>query len=208
MTTTTDVEVQRAISIIRTNFGLPDLIPTVYRLFAEGEPVSVERLASTGGWPVEDVRAELERQPGTDWDDQGRVVGFGVSVRPTPHAFSFDGGTVYGFCATAVLELPIILGRGGVGESTCPATGGRIRVDLTPDRVIQVDPAEAVVSRVRPTEAVADVRAEICDLGNFFSSPEAAADWLTHYPHGQVDPVTTEFAITRRVMSELGWAAP
>jgi alkylmercury lyase len=63
------------------------------------------------------------------------------------------------------------------------------------------------VSTVRPTEAVTDIRAEICNLGNFFNSPEAAADWLTNHPQGHVDPITTEFAITQRVMNQLGWTA-
>ena len=208
MTTITDTDVQRTISTTRANFGLPELIPHLYRLLAEGKPVTVEHVANTGGWPVELVRTELERQPGTDWDDQGRLVGFGVSLRPTPHAFRFDGQTLYGFCATAVLELPIILGRPGAGESTCPTTGLRIRVELAPDRVIRVNPVGAVVSKVRPTEAVSDVRGEICNLGNFFASAEAATGWLKQYPDGQVVPVTDEFAISRCVMGELRWNAP
>lgn len=208
MATATDIEVQRKVAVIRANFALPDLVPQVYRLLAGGEPVTVERLAATGGWPVEDVRAELHRQPGTDRDPQGRIVGFGVSLRPTPHAFRFDDGIVYGWCATAVLELPIILGRGGVGESTCPTTGQQIRVELTPHRVTNIDPPEAVVSKLSPTEAVTDIRADICNLGSFFSSPEAAADWLNDHPQGTVDPITTEFSITQRVMSEVGWTAP
>lgn len=176
MTTVTDIEVQRKVAVIRANFALPDLVPQLYRLLAGGEPVTVERLAATGGWPVEAVRAELDRQPGTDWDEQGRIVGFGVSLRPTPHAYRFDGGIVFGWCATAVLELPIILGRAGVGASTCPTSGRQIRVELTPDWVTHIDPPEAVVSKVSPTEAVTNVRAEICNLGSFFSSPEAVAD--------------------------------
>lgn len=166
----------------------------------------MERLATAGGWPVADVRAELERQPGSEWDEQGRLVGFGVTLRPTPHTFHMDGRTLYGYCATAILELPIILGRAGVGESRCAVTGRRIRVELTPEGVTSVDPPEAVVSKVRPAAAVTDIRAEICNLGNFFSSPEAAADWLAHNPQGTVDPVADEFEITRRAMTELGWA--
>lgn len=175
-------------------------------MLADGEPVTVERLATVGGWPVAEVRAELERQPGTEWDEHGRLVGFGITLRPTPHAFHMDGRTLYGYCATAILELPIILGRAGVGESRCATTGRPIRLDLTPDRVTSVDPKQAVVSKVRPADAVTDIRAEICNLGNFFSSPEAAADWLARNPHGRVDPVADEFEITLRAMSELGWA--
>ena len=208
MTTTIDTQVQRMVSTTRANFALPDMIPVLDRLLAEGEPVSVTRLAAAGGWPVEQVHAQLERQPGTDWDDHGRIAGFAVSLRPTPHTFQFDGRILYGFCATAVLELPIILGRKGVAESTCPATGQQIHVELTPDRILQVDPSEAVVSKVRPAEAVTDVRAEICDLGNFFSSPAAAADWLKHHPDGQVASIADEFTVTQRAMRELGWTAP
>jgi alkylmercury lyase len=33
-----------------------------------------------------------------------------------------------------------MLGRPGVVESVCPATGQPVRVELTPDRVLSVDP--------------------------------------------------------------------
>jgi alkylmercury lyase len=64
-----------------------------------------------------------------------------------------------------------------------------------------------VVSRVRPDSAVADVRAEICALGNFFSSPQAAADWQTHYPHGTLVPIAEDFDVNRQAMIVLGWTA-
>lgn len=51
------------------------------------------------------------------------------------------------------------------------------------------------------------MHAEICALGNFFSSPEVAAPWLAHYPQGQLEPVANDFEISRRVMTELGLAA-
>ena len=49
MTAITDTDVQRAISMTRANFRLPELIPRVYRLLAEGKPVTVEHVATTGG---------------------------------------------------------------------------------------------------------------------------------------------------------------
>lgn len=106
-----------------------------------------------------------------------------------------------------MLQFPISLGP-GVAESTCPATGQRIRVELTPTEIVRVDPPEAVVSKVRPTERAADARAEICALGNFFSSPEAAAEWSTVYPQGEVVPIADEFEIVQRAQEQLGWAAP
>jgi alkylmercury lyase len=201
-------DAQRVVSLIRAQFGLPDLGLHLSRLLADGEPVTVERAAAAGGWRVEELRAELARHPGTDWDEQGRIVGLGLTLRPTPHRFTFDGQTVYGFCASDALAFPVVLGRPGVVESRCPVTDRHIRVEVTPSRVVRADPPEAVVSKVRPDRAVADVRAEVCALGNFFSSSEAAADWLAHYPQGKVVPITEDFEITRQAMIELGWAAP
>lgn len=116
--------VQRLTGVVTANLGMPDMFVRLWRLLVDGgEPVTVARLAAAGGWPVEDVQVELDRQPGVDWDDDGRVAGFGLTLHPTPHAFSFDEKTVYGFCATDVVNFPAILGRAGVAQSTCPATG-------------------------------------------------------------------------------------
>lgn len=200
--------VQRLTGVVNANLGLPDMFVRLWRLLAKtGEPVTVARLAAAGGWPVEDVQAELARQPGVDWTDEGRVAGFGLTLRPTPHAFIFDGRTVYGFCATDVVNFPVILGGAGVIESTCPATGQRIRIELSRDGVLEVDPPGAVVSKVHLSQAVANIR-DLCDLGHFFSSSAAAAGWLAAHPDGEVVPVADEFEVGRRAMDELGWAAP
>jgi alkylmercury lyase len=187
------------------SWPLPDLPPVLMRLLAAGEPVTVDELAASGGWSIEDVRAALARHPRVDYDTDGRIAGFGLTLQPTPHSFIFDGKSVYGFCASDALEFPVILDRPGVVESTCPATGQRIRVDMTPTQVLSVDPPEAVVSTVRPADAVADIRA-YCDLGNFFSSPDAATDWLARNPEGQITSVADDFDITRQSVIEVGWA--
>jgi alkylmercury lyase len=200
--------VQKLTGVVNANLGMPDMFVRLWRLLVkEGKPVSVAQVATAGGWPVADVRAELEAQPGVDWADDGRVAGFGLTLRPTPHAFTFDERTVYGFCATDVVNFPVVLGRAGVVESTCPATGQRIRIELSPDGVLDIDPPEAMVSKMHLTKAVENVR-DLCDLGHFFSSPEAAAGWATAHPDGQIVPVAEEFKIGRRAMAELGWTAP
>jgi alkylmercury lyase len=159
-------DAQQLASLIRAQFGLHDLLPHMVRLLtARGEPVTVEHAAETGGFTVEQVRAELARHPGVDWDTNGRIAGFGATLRPTPHRFTTDDGrTIYGFCASDALTYPGILNQPGMIESTCPITDRPIRVEITPDRVVSTDPKTAVVSRIRPDAAVADVRAEICAL--------------------------------------------
>jgi hypothetical protein len=68
---------------------------------------------------------------------------------------------------------------------------------------VRVDPAGAVVSSVRPTERVKDVR-EICGLGHFFSAREAASAWLAENPDGMLHLVAEGFEVHRRVLAELG----
>jgi alkylmercury lyase len=202
-------DAQRLVSLIRAQFGLPDLIAHLTRLLATSdEPVTVEQAAAVGGWTAEQVAGELARHPGVDWAEDGRIAGFGMTLRPTPHRFTgVDGQAGYGFCASDALSYPVILGQPGVIESTCPISGRPIRVEVTPDEVVSVDPTETVVSRLRPEAAVTDVRAEICALGNFFASAAAAADWQAQYPDITLVPIRQDFEVTRLAAVELGWAA-
>lgn len=159
----TGADARQLAALIRSQFGLHGLLPHLVRLLGRGgEPVTVGRAAESGGWTVQQVRGELARRPGVDWDT-------------------------------------------GLIESACPATGRGIRVEATPDRILSADPATAVVSRIRPDAAVADVRAEICALGSFFASLHAAADWQAHHPDGALVPIREDFEVNRNAMIELGW---
>lgn len=133
-------------------------------------------------------------------------MGFGMTLRPTPHHFTFDGRIVFGWCASDALMFSVLLDTPGIVESTCPVSGQRIRADVTPRALLLVDPPDAVVSEVRPSERVGDVRADICAVGHFFSSREMAAGWLAQYPQGLLNSVAEDFDIHRQMMVELGWA--
>jgi alkylmercury lyase len=76
---------------------------------------------------------------------------------------------------------------------------------VTPERVEKVDPSGAVVSLVRP-DSFDDVRGEICALGLFFASREAAAEWLAAHPDGMVHTIEEDFELHREVMEKFGWA--
>jgi alkylmercury lyase len=196
---------------MKENVGLLDLPMHVARLLAaDGQPVSLERLAAAGGWRVEEVEAELRRDfwQGLDWDEQGRLAGLGLTLHPTPHTFHFDGKTFYTHCAGDALWLPTVVGGPAVVESRCPATGRSIRVELTPTEVTRVDPPEAVMSTYTPEGTVTDVVAQVCANRNLFASAEAAGGWLAAYPQGQVIPIADVFEIQRLASVELGYTAP
>ena len=81
-------------------------------------------------------------------------------------------------------------------EETCPRTGTPIRIVFTPSRVESVDPAGTVVPILPPQEyyklvemSPKDVDAMVCAQSPFYSSTEAAQEWLAAHPGGRVFPV-------------------
>jgi alkylmercury lyase len=184
-----------------------ELLPHAIRLLSAGEPVALERLATAAGRSVKDVEAELTAQTSTERDDHGRLVGLALTLRPTTHRVTVDGRTLFAWCATDTLILPVILGRPVLVESTCPQTGQGIRIELTPQGVEGVDPPAAVMSAVRPRGQLADVRSPTCAHGHFFSSIAATAAWTDAHPDGHIQPVEEAFRLDRQVIEQLGWEA-
>ncbi|WP_179295687.1 alkylmercury lyase MerB [Mycobacterium avium] len=186
---------------------VPRFTAPMVRLVAEGRPVELERLAAEAGAPVEEIKSWLRAQPGTDWDDAGALLGFGLTQRPTRHRYIIDGQVLFTFCAADTLIFTPILGRPASVESSCPTTGQPIRVELTPEAVASVDPPTTVVSQVNLRCGAIDIRGSSCDHGHFFSSEDAAQDWRRAHPDGEVRLVREFFNIALDICRELGWAA-
>jgi alkylmercury lyase len=185
-----------------------EIVPHLIRLVARGKPVQVTDVAAASGLPVADVEAALRAQPGTDWDETGDIVGFGLTLRPTAHRFIVSERTLYTFCATDALFFPAILGVPAVVGSHCPATGRPIRIELTPQAVESIDPHATVVTELLDPRLVGDVRANVCDQGRFYASADAASAWLSAHPGGQVLTVSDAFEQSRSAGEALGWLAP
>lgn len=183
-------------------------LPQLLRLLARGEPVRLTELAAAAGQAGADLARTLLAQPGTEWDDAGRVVGFGLTLRPTPYRYRIGGKALYTWCSSDTLLFTIVLGADAVAESTCPTTGVPIRVEMRPDAIVSVTPPEAVVSQRFRTELVDNLRAEMCDHGHFFASTSASSAWSSEYPEGRVLSVSAAFDEYRTECGELGWIAP
>ena len=184
--------------------ALPDLL----RLLARGEPVDVGELAEVAGAAGADLGRVVRAQPGAEWDADERLVGFGLTQRPTGYRFLVAGKTLYTWCASDTLFFTVILGEHTVAESTCPATGLPIRLELTPEAVTSVTPPGAVVSQRHRQDLVGNLRSDVCDHGYFFASANAAGDWLAAHPDGQVLSIAEAFAECRAACAELGWLTP
>jgi alkylmercury lyase len=185
------------------------LLVPLLRLLADGEPVPIARLAQASGRPEGDVHRALAAVPDTEYDQDGRIVGQGLTLRPTRHRFTVDGENLYTWCALDTLMFPAVLGKAATIESTSPASGEPIRVTVAADgSVTAVEPTSAVVSLVSP-EDMAEVRSSFCNQVHYFTSPEDAQPWLEAHPEGEV--LTVEQA--RRMGADivtafLGSAAP
>jgi alkylmercury lyase len=180
------------------------LMRTALRLLAHGTPVTMDELATTAGIDVADI-SNTPAGPEIEYDDENRIVGWGLTLVPTPHTFIVDGCRLYTWCAADTLLFPAIIGSRARIESTCPATDTVIRLTVDPqDGVSDVSPATAVISIPAPQELdAAQVRASCCDPGRYFATAEAAEDWLAQHPTGTVLPVADAYAQLRPVGSRL-----
>jgi alkylmercury lyase len=167
--------------------------------------VPVNDIAEAAQRSRDDVERVLRAQAGTDWDDDGRLVGLGLTLRPTAHRVTIPGQTLYTWCATDTFYFATILDTPALVESTCPATGQAIRLELQPDAVIAVNPSQTVVSQRHCAEPVSDIRAQVCDHGNFYSSANAAAAWLSEHPDGELLSVAETFERCQTTCKQFGW---
>lgn len=184
------------------------LLASSARLLAEGHPVPIDKLAGSSGlsWQAAlQTAAAMERFGLLLMDDRGRVTGaIGLSLQPTAHRLRVGDQQLYTWCALDALFLPAVLGRTAVVESICPGSGRPVRLEVSPDAVDNVEPAEAVVSLVIPgltpgvpgacppkdcgpttpsgAESVAGPEGSFCTQVHFFASADAASGWLAGHP--------------------------
>ena len=188
--------------------GLADVLPgkepvsvELLRLLAEGRPVPIERVAAVLERPAADVDAAVRGLANVEFDEEGRIVGCGIMLKPTPHRLVVDGRSLFTWCAFDTLLFSPMLGRPATVESRCAATGAPIRIVVTPTGVERVDPTSVVVSILVPEREAAccDVRSSFCNHVHFFRSADAARAWLDEHRDGAVLSVREAFDLGRRV---------
>ena len=179
---------------------LSALTPVLLDELARGKPVEPAELAARMGVPAADLLELLRRAP-AEWDEDGKLVGFGLTLRPTRHRFEIEGRTLYTWCAPDALGFPTVLNSGAQIESPCFATGEPVRMYVAPDGVRQLTPATAVVSIVTPSAELAELRHSLCHQQHFFGSAEAASRWMADNPDGMVVPVADGFTLYRRLFA-------
>ena len=168
------------------------------RLLGQGQPVSAAQMGAALGISDIAVTETFQRMPDIERDEIGQVVGWGLSLQPTPHQFRIKGHTLYTWCALDALTYPILLEQTAQVESICPITQTSIQLRVGPEGVSALDPATAMVSLSIPdTGPDACNRASFCNQGHFFASPEAAASWQADHPQARALPVEAVYQLGR-----------
>jgi alkylmercury lyase len=88
------------------------------------------------------------------------------------------------WCALDTLAFPAVLDRSARVISSCPVTGKEIRLTVTPEAIMDLEPASAVVSVHLPGEDtdICTIQQDICNDGHFFVSHEVASPWPSLHP--------------------------
>jgi alkylmercury lyase len=202
--TSSDQLVQNLTSLTAQNSiaaALVRMSGPVIRLLAAGRPATIEEIARASGIPAGDVERTLRALADVEWDEAGRVVGLGLTTRPTDHVMQFDGRVMYAWCALDTLIFAVLLERPVVIRSRDHATGEPIHVETGPEGEAAVEPRGAVMSWVGPTRPnqFTTLRATFCHHIHFFASPETAAGWSAGHPGGSVLSVPDAFQAARRL---------
>jgi alkylmercury lyase len=172
--------------LLRKRDGMA-LMATAIRLLAAGKPITVGEVARTAGVDVADIAA-APAAGDIEYDNLHRIVGWGLTLNPTPHRYVVDGRLLYTWCAADMLLFPAILGRAARIESPCPTTGTTIRLTVDPEAgIADLDPAGAVMSIPGRDQVDTDrVRETGCNPGRYFAGIDAAAAWIAQNPTGVV----------------------
>jgi alkylmercury lyase len=178
------------------------LIPASIRLLAEGAPVSPAQIADASGVPVDQAEAALRGIEDIEWTADGRVEGFGLTRRPTPHRFRIGETDLYTWCAMDTLIFAALVDRPAQIQSPDGATGEPLRLETDGQRIIAADPPSIAVSWFFDAAATG-FRASVCQFGHFFASRESAAQWAAEYPQGGVLTLDEALDAARALVADM-----
>lgn len=156
------------------------LIQTIAR---EGQPITPQRLAETLQISQESLLTQLTQVPDAEFDQQGNIVGWGLTLVPTPHHFQIRDQHLFTWCAFDTVLFLSSLHIEAYVQSTCTLTGQPISFTITSEgEVKDLLPAEAHLSLIVPEQRKDCLRDTFCRQSHFFQSKQIASSWLALHP--------------------------
>jgi len=156
------------------------VVLSLLQLLQYGKPVAPDELASAIGLEA-GVAVKLARRLGAEFDEAGNLVGWGLTLVPTPHKYRANGHDLYAWCAADTISFPSVLNHTAVIESPDPISGEIVRLTVTPDGIMGLNPSSAVVSWSLESD-LDNIRGSFCNLTHYFASQETAAEYVKDRP--------------------------
>ncbi len=119
---------------------------------------------------------------GAAFNDEGYLVGLGLSIVPTQHSYMINGHQLYVWCAADAISFPILHKATAVIASPDPISGELVRLTSSPEGVSGVEPSTAVATIVTGDEGLTNIRANICNHQHFFISVDTAFEYVARHP--------------------------
>ncbi|GCE05314.1 alkylmercury lyase MerB [Dictyobacter aurantiacus] len=188
--------------------GYTKLWLELLRLLGQGSAVEPGRLAEVMGMTEEALLEQLKELPKIEYNASGQVVAAGISLLPTKHHFLVQGHELFTWCAFDSLAYPVILQQPVQVASSCPITNEIIRLRVTPDGLKDVEPEGAYIAIALPSanEMCSDIRTSFCNQTHFFTSEQAARQWVQTHTNAVPLPVGEAYQIVRQVAWQVYFA--
>lgn len=155
----------------------------IIRLLAETrQPLTLTHLGKHLHMSLQQVANYLAHIPDTEFDNEGNIVGWGITLVPTRHQFMFSGRTLFTWCAFDTVLFPPLLALCARVQSTCATTDQPISFQVGSEGIENLLPATAVVSLILPAGRIGCIRGTFCQQSLFFRSEEAASPWMSSHP--------------------------
>ncbi len=162
---------------------LDDLCLPILHQVSRGKPLTMAALGASLQMSQNELEQCLSQAPDTEFDQQGNILGWGVTMIATRHRFQIRQQSLFTWCAFDTVLFPPALGEIAQVHSTCPVTGQTITFVATPEGVIkELTPPSTVLSLIIPAERSDCMRDTFCEQSLFFQSEQAATPWLATHP--------------------------
>src|SRR5581483_8574112 len=150
----------------------------VRELAATGKPLAPGDLASCLQISLESLAAHLAHVSDTEFDHEGKIVGWGLTLVPTSHQFRVKGQALFTWCAFDTVLFPSLVPARAQVRSTCQTTGQQITFRATAEGITDLAPVTSVLSLTLPSARCECVRGTFCAQSHFFQTKDAAEPWM------------------------------
>ena len=172
--------------------GPQDLCGQIVQQVRRGKPVTRAALATSLETSQHDLSHRLAHLPDVEVDQQGNILGWGLTLVPTPYQVQMGDQSLFTWCAFDTIQFPPTLQAEVHVQSTCAATGQPISFVVTAEGNIRdLTPAEAHMSLIVPAQGCGSsggdsVRTAFCEQSLFFHSEQAASTFLAAHPEAEL----------------------